>query len=519
MPFAAKHWPVFALCSCLFAQPPAISQNGVANAATQIPSALVNAAIARGSRFTVRGVRLSNARVTLRPLQPGAKPVSAIVVSASPSRVEAIVPRVAGLGPANLFVASPGGESKPFPVNIIAAQPGLFSTGEIGWGQADAVQPGGANSLSHSARPGDPVRLRVTGFAPSAQIRVFVGEKFATAQLTPERAGIGQLRFRIPAASPHGCTVPVYAVQTGAPRSNVVTLAIESKGGPCRLSDGTSAGDAFRIGTLSLLRAELRNEPEHPGTTVDESEDVFFDRQKPRQPLAPLVMPPPLGTCTAYASSADSDAPDFTSFEQLIAGNLAGSGLNAGAELTVAGPRGSRTIPAAKASPGLYWARLGLEEAGAPRHLPLFFAPGDYRFSIPGGPGIPALSRSMEFPSPAIWRNRDQLLTIDRSAGMTFEWTGAAPGTWVALIAANTDRLSTAAGTAFCAAAPDAGRFTIPPEMLNYVPSTPDEMGRLRSVAVLVTLRVKQGTPPPIPGLDLLWLVAAHVDAQRVIYR
>ena len=52
------------------AQPPAISQNGVMNAAAHTPTVLPGGAIARGARFLIRGVRLgadrSSVNVVLR---------------------------------------------------------------------------------------------------------------------------------------------------------------------------------------------------------------------------------------------------------------------------------------------------------------------------------------------------------------------------------------------------------------------------------------------------------------------
>jgi len=455
----------------------------------------------------------------VRLTRPAADPVPVVVISASPSRIEGVVPRDARLGPANLIVVTRDGESAPFAVNIVRAQPGLFSAGGTGWGQGEIAQPDGTNSISHSARPGEVVRFRATGFARgSGKTQLFVGGKSVSAVVIPKAEGIEEIRLRIPDDSPQGCVVPVYAREPGAPRSNVVSMAVESKGGPCRLNDGTSIGTVQRYGMVALMRTEMRYEAGRVGTTLDEAEGVFADYSKTRQPFGVLVLPPPPGTCTSYTSSADAELSQFTSLPGLIGGNVGSAGLNAGPELTLDGPQGSRQIPAAKGARGVYWARLGLEEAGTPRRLPLFLSPGEYRVSSAGAE-TGSFARPIGIPAPVEWLNRGRVLTIDRATGLTVEWRAGPPDTWVALIAANIDRLSTAMALTFCGAHAEAGRLTVPAEMLSYIPPSRDQMGRLRSVLALVTVQVREGIPPDVSGLERLWLTGMHIDAQRVTYR
>src|SRR5258708_32928860 len=81
------------------AQPPAISQNGVVNAASQMPPALAASAIARGALFHIYGVRLTAAGAITRVRvfnESASVPVK--IVSAAAARLEATMPLNAPLG-------------------------------------------------------------------------------------------------------------------------------------------------------------------------------------------------------------------------------------------------------------------------------------------------------------------------------------------------------------------------------------------------------------------------------------
>src|SRR5271170_7300410 len=119
----------------LGAQPPAIGQNGVVNQASQIAPALAGGALARGARIEIRGVRLvsSDGRVTAT-LSEGNSHIPVAIFSAGAKLIAARIPPDAPLGAATVTVMAAGGNSAPFPVEIAASNPGLYSRNAQGWG-------------------------------------------------------------------------------------------------------------------------------------------------------------------------------------------------------------------------------------------------------------------------------------------------------------------------------------------------------------------------------------------------
>src|SRR5579863_5742632 len=101
------------------AQPPAISQNGVVNTASQIPPTLAGGALARGSLFTIYGVRFgSSDHATRVTLQHGQTTTPAKVISVSPRRIDAWLPISVPAGAARLTVERDGQASDNFQVEV-----------------------------------------------------------------------------------------------------------------------------------------------------------------------------------------------------------------------------------------------------------------------------------------------------------------------------------------------------------------------------------------------------------------
>ena len=144
----------------LAAQPPAIAQNGVVNQASQIVPALPGGALAQGALIDIRGVRLASADgKTTVTLAHGSTFVPVSVLSASLTRIEGLVPPDAPLGLATLVVTVDRHNSAPFPVEIVASNPGIYSLNGQGWGPGDIRE----NSQQNPAHPGQRVVAAVTG--------------------------------------------------------------------------------------------------------------------------------------------------------------------------------------------------------------------------------------------------------------------------------------------------------------------------------------------------------------------
>src|SRR6202050_1226777 len=153
----------------LGAQPPAIGQNGVVNQASQIAPALAGGALARGARIEIRGVRLvsSDGRVTATLSQGDAR-IPIAILSAGAKLIAARIPPDGPLGAATVTVMASGGNSAPFPVQVAASNPGLYSRNGQGWGTGriddlDAKGKLSENSHANAARPGQHVMLADTG--------------------------------------------------------------------------------------------------------------------------------------------------------------------------------------------------------------------------------------------------------------------------------------------------------------------------------------------------------------------
>ena len=245
------------------APPPAISQDGVANIASLMPSGFGGGAIARGSLFRIRGWRLGpEPAVTAAgfPLghtladvavevRMGTARVRAFPVKVSAGEIEAVLPSDSPLGNAELVVRKNDDASEPFPLRIVESSFGAFSRNRLGWGPAEARngppdQNAEENSPDHPAQPGQTITLAGVGLgavdgtdnhAPRRHevrhsIAVTVGGKPVTKIRYAGRSaccsGTDELSFDLPADTPAGCYVPVRVESTPGVMSNVVTVSV-----------------------------------------------------------------------------------------------------------------------------------------------------------------------------------------------------------------------------------------------------------------------------------------------------
>jgi len=221
------------------AQPPAITQNGVANMASQIVSSLAGGALARGALIEIRGVRLSaaNESPSVNIIKDGSR-TKANVVSATARKIQARIPEDAPLGSAKLSVSLTGQESAAFAIEIVESNVGLFSENGLGWGQArannlDSLGNVVANSAATPAKPSQRVSFAATGMAPRSPLRVLLGGIPAVATWKRTiRTGEEEFAMVIPGNSKEGCSVPLYAMAAPNRASNVITLAV-ARSGPC----------------------------------------------------------------------------------------------------------------------------------------------------------------------------------------------------------------------------------------------------------------------------------------------
>jgi uncharacterized protein (TIGR03437 family) len=502
-------------------QPPAISQNGVTNLASRIPSSLADRAIARGAAFSIQGVRLgANASSTHLELMSSGRSIPIPVRSVQPGQIQAVMPGKAPLGPGSLIVETQDGGSKPFSIRVVPAQPGLFSVNGLGWGQGKIQMLGATggrklNSMLAPIRRGGTASIDATGLGSAGTAEVVIGGIPVRALGIDHSASLGldHIRFQVSRRVPQGCFVPVYVRVASARPSNVVSMAIQDGGSSCQ-SPLALPQPGSRFGLIGIARIETLYSDSSPPTTMDHAFASFFEPNAADQNQHPLLFVPPEETCAVFYGDAQSEVPSLLA----SLGSVQGRKLSAGRALSISGSGGVRVIPASPGEPGAYSGRLGLEEPGRPPAPALFLHDPQYTVSAVGG-DIGPFVREIPGPPSFEWTNRGELATIDRSQGAAFQWRGVPQDARLLVFAAGVNSVGAAGGVCYCAAKPASGRFTIPAEMLANLPSSQTVSGSPANVVFLIALRTSTDTSVPVKGLDQLWTVSMYGTGRRVTYR
>ncbi len=516
----------------LAAQPPAIGQNGVVNQASQLAPALAGGALARGARIEIRGVRLvsGDGRATAT-LNEGDSRIPVAIFSASAKLITARIPPDAPLGAATVTVMASGESSAPFPVEIAPSNAGLYSRNGQGWGPGridnlDAKGKRSENSHANAARPGQHVILAATGIGPGTAIRVFVGGRSSMAMARQtDSPGEEELLFAIPGNAPAGCNVPVYVLAAPKRASNVVTVAIDPKGG-CQDRFISTPGPArllVAVFSRTVMKLDRATAGAVPGESIYDEAVVSFAKVGADARPSPLLLAPPPGTCISYSGSFQTSTMLPDSPSAAVVSELGGTGLDPGPELNLASQGAVRSIPGNPSAIGFFRTRLGGRNVSfGPRALSPFLDPGEYHLNVPGGQDIRAFSAQFTGPSPLEWTNRDRIDAVDRTRELSVEWRGAAADRLVLVLATNVDQVSTATGTVVCAALPAAGRLTIGPELLANLPASVPESASKGGVAYN---RLFLGTVPAAPqrieapGLDGGAIIGLYTTGRFVDYR
>jgi hypothetical protein len=496
---------------------PAISQNGVVNRASQIPPSLPSGSLARGAAFTIRGVHLTPApSITLRK---GGISIPVRIASASLDKIDAVLPETAPLGPATFVVSAGGAASNPFPVQIVASNPGIFSLSQRGWGPArlDNLAPQGKrtqNTGSNPAHPGQRVTLRVTGLGKGVATPLIIGNRTVSSGLPRLLAEPGEqeVSFTIPQGVPTGCYVPVYFVSSPNITSNVVTMAIHSGPGHCD-SGAIPLLDQQRFGLAVFTSTNMLN-----GRSAGDDDEVIalFAARGLGTALSPLLLLPPPGTCTAYMSSfqADSIMPD--SVASALIAQLGGDGLAAGPQLSAARGKLRRAIPGEKGAPGYYRANLG--SAGNNRPRARLLQPGKFVFSGRGGVDVGPFSVTVDGPARFEWTNRATVQTVERGRPLSLAWRGQATGQMTIILATNVDQITTAVGACLCSAPLNATHFEIPAALLANIPASAVSMGIPYDQLFVASLPAKSANPFRAQGLDTGAVLTIFANGRFVKY-
>ncbi|MGD0771569.1 MAG: BACON domain-containing carbohydrate-binding protein [Candidatus Solibacter sp.] len=517
------------------APPPIVTPNGIVNAASFISANLPAGSIAQGSFFSIFGNGLGPANpglsATSFPLgatlggvsvkvTQGATSVNAIPVFVAQYQINAVMPSNTPAGSVQVTVSYNNLTSAPAAVQVVPANFGAFTvSGGRGPGivqnYVSATQVP-LNMTDLTAAPGDTVILWGTGLGPlpagasdtqpapagslPASVQVLLGNLTITpayAGRAPGLAGVDQIDFQLPSNVPLGCYVPLQVVVNGN-ASNTVTMAINNNRQPCSDSSPFSAtsrtgGKNASIGLARLSYTDPTNALKIGNGTVDIAMGSFNQSTGVGDLGFSLYASlPPINTCTYYNN--------IGSLNGLLGGQLPGAAngatpLDAGPAISVQGPNGLQGVSysdsSAQVSPymgvlgtGGGWTALGLGPSTP------FLDPGSYTVSGPGGKDVGPFQYTMQIPAGATWTNRDSITAVDRTKGLTVQWSGGTASTQaVAIIGYSSNPATNVSGGFACLSDMAPGTFTVPSNFLANLPATPaSNPGNALSALVFVTV-------------------------------
>jgi uncharacterized protein (TIGR03437 family) len=533
---------------------PFISPKGVLNAGSYASPGLPGGSIARGSVFSIFGLRLGPdtgvqassfplgatlAGVSIKVTQ-GNTSVDALPVYVAFTQINAIMPSNAPLGMVSVQVTYNNAKGNPAPVQVVNSSVGIYAINSGGFGPgvlqnfiASDQQP--INAPAVSATPGQAIILWGTGLGPVSAdnvaptpgdlpttVEIYVGGKLAPklySGRSPCCSGTDQIVFQVPADAPLGCYVPVYirtgGTSTGATTSNVVTMAISQSGSACSdaapISQALRQGGKFGVAAFARMNAKIYGD-----APTEYSSDVALVsmRQERANPFAfnPLLTLPPAGTCTAY-----NVAGDVLGGADLAGIAPTGPLLDYGTTLSLTGPRGSRPIPRFTGS-GISLVGLGGIVPNVPKlNRPMLDA-GNYILTGSGGPDVGSFRADFGVPAGLTWTNRDQIQTIDRTQPLTLNWSNAPSNNTVFVWGASVDRSTNASAVFECIAQPGSSSLTVPAQILASLPASRASLQQSRG-----TLHV--GNFPTslqaftAPGLDAGITLPIFMTGRRVTFK
>ena len=124
---------------------------------------------------------------------------------------------------------------------------------------------------------------------------------------------------------------------------------------------------------------------------------------------------------------------------------------------------------------------------GPARH---FWIPGPIRFPGSGEKTWARSNTPCRFPVGATWTNRDSITTVDRSKGLTIQWSGGNPSTQaVAIVGYSSNPATNVSGAFACLSDMAPQSFTVPSNFLANLPATPTSSpGNAISALVFMTV-------------------------------
>jgi uncharacterized protein (TIGR03437 family) len=495
------------------------SVTGITNNYSNLAAGLPNYGIAPGSLFLIYGTDLTAAKNV--PSNPfplvtslGGTSVSVKVNGTTvqpglyyvfPTQIAAVLPSNTPTGTATITVTNGTQTSASFSFQVVASAFGADTLYGTGTGQA-VVTDANYNVIGYaaSASPGQTVIIWGSGIGadtknddktyPAANLdnltnipmQAYIGGVSANIQYRgrSQYPGVDQIVVTIPPNVPTGCNVAI-ALVSGSVASNFTTIAVNPNGGAC--SDPNSPYDITSLTgdstvsfgflavsqSVSLLTdtALVRTSthfrttqpftapfPRATPTTSNVAIGVFDSIQGAELGNYASYETASVGSCVVYQVSLSTTSAPTTPFTE--------TGLDAG-NITVTGPAGSTPLTTLAGFAGLYEASLSSS-----------FIPstgGSFTFNGSGGKDVGPLTATVTLSSPIFsWTNMLTTTSVTRSSGVTVNWQGGAPGTWVE-ISGYSDGNQAGAGF-YCLANQSALQFTVPSWVTLSLPAGSGEL-------------------------------------------
>jgi len=535
---------------------PLISHRGILNGASFMQPGLPGGSIARGSLFSIFGARLGPSSspslsfplattlggVSVQVTQ-GSTTVAAIPVFVSAGQVNAIMPSTAPLGVVSMHVTYGGTASPPETARVVTDSFGIFSISSSGIGPGvmqnfvnTSHLP--VNTPTIAAKPGQTIILYGTGLGAGlgpdseppqsgdlpTKVELFVGGVSATVAYSGRSSccsGLDQINFTVPSNALVGCWVPLEVRTSGLTVSNTVTMGISASGSPC--SDSANALSApflagKKLGLIALLRSDIIEDIglQTAGEVTTDASMVTFQQENPIPPApfnAILSLPPP-GSCTAYAAAGD-----LLDGDSVPGADDAGATfLDAGTPLAITGPSGQRSSARPTGNARNYQP-LGFTYTGSLLPSTLFFSPGAFSVTGPGGANVGAFKASVTLPNPITWTNQAQTEIIVRSQGFTANWTGAPAGQPVIIFGGGVDLPTNSSAVFACVAPPGSSSFTVPPQILANLPPTWANLLRSKDAIYVGSVATANPATFAASGLDIGALIGGAFVGKTVIFQ
>lgn len=481
----------FALaCAAALAAAPSIA--GVYNNSSWVPPGLPNSGIAQGSIFAITGTGLGpSALVEVQSFPwPGAQGLAGttvqvtvgsvtencIMIYSMATQVAAVLPSVTPLGTGTLTLTYQGAKGT-IAIQVVAANFGTITLNGGGTGPAVVTDVSYVPiTMINPAHPGQTLILWGTGLGavtgdetqPPPQydlgtgVQVLVGNQPAAVSYGGRSSypGLDQINFTLPPGLSPGCKTSIAVVVKGA-TGNVTTTAIAPAG-------QATCGDSTGLLTSANLQKAVANGSLNIGGTqisrISSGDDTVLSYFG-NFPLNSLIRSyggsflPSVGSCVAYEVGGSS-------LETALVDPVQPTYLNAGQDLVITGPGGTKTVPVN--STGFYYATL----ATAPS---VYIQPGTYTVANgAGGTGVGALSTVLTLPSAVVPTNIPT--SVNRAQNLTLNWTGSSPFSVVSIFAYNGVLVKSSPETSsysyiLCSANASSGSFTIPAAFLNLLPA------------------------------------------------